>query len=126
VETWARPLAWLIVALAPLAALAAGLCATRWAQWLVRAGGTLGIAGLILTGGAAVNLLVPRTCASGAQGTTIQRPILSAATGEGNCFRTAWGQLELVALAGVGVSAVVQLRRGRRDGVVPALGAPDR
>ena len=125
-ETWARPLAWLIVALAPLVALAAGFYATRWARWLVRTGGTLGIAGLILTGGAAVNLLVARTCASGAQGTTVQRPIMSAVTGEGTCFRTAWGQLQLVTLAGVGVSAVVQLRRGRRDGAVPALGAPGR
>jgi hypothetical protein len=124
VETWARPLAWLIVALAPLLALAAGLYATRWAQWLVRTGGALGIAGLLVTGGAAVNLLVPRTCASSAEGRTIQRPLLSATTGEGNCLRTAWGQLQLVALAGVGVSAVVQFRRERRDGAVPALDAP--
>jgi hypothetical protein len=112
------------VALAPLVALTAGLHATRWARWLVRTGGTVGIAGLILTSGAAVNLLVPRTCASDALGRTIQRPIVSAATGEGNCLRTALGQLELVALTGVGASAVVQFRRGRRDGAVPALGAP--
>jgi hypothetical protein len=127
VETLAEPLAWLIVLVAPLAALGALLGAARWCRWLLRAGGALGVAGLVLTGVATVNLLVARTCSESAAGPVVQRPVLSAATGEGDCFRTAWGQLQLVALAGVGASASVVLTQARwRGGADRGPGAPGR
>jgi hypothetical protein len=127
VETLAEPLAWLIVLVAPIALLGASVGVARWAGWLVRAGGALGVAGLVLTGVATANLLVARTCSESATATIVQRPLLSAATGEGDCFRTAWGQLQLVALAGVGASASVVLTQARwRGGADRVPGAPDR
>jgi hypothetical protein len=124
VETLAEPLAWLLIVAAPLVALAAVVGVSRWSHWLVGAGGMLGVVGLVVTGAATLNVLVARTCATDASGKTIERPIISAATGEGDCFRTAWGQLQLVALTGVGASVAVFATRARRGGGAPAPGAP--
>jgi hypothetical protein len=127
VETLAEPLAWLIVLVTPLAAVGAVLGTARWSRWLVRAGGALGVAGLVVTAVATVNLLVARTCSESATGRVVQRPLFAAATGEGDCFRTAWGQLQLVALAGVGASASVVLMQARRRGGADRVpDAPDR
>lgn len=125
-DTLAYPLGVLIVVAAPIVALTAVRLGWQWARWLVRTGGALGVAGLMLTGAATVNLAVARTCSSDAAGKTVNRPIISAATGEGDCFRRAMAQLELATLAGVGASASVLLRQARRDDADGEPGAPSR
>jgi len=126
VETLAYPLALFIIVAAPVAVIGAAAGVSQWSRWLVRTGGLVGLAGLVVTGAATINLAVARTCATDQAGKTVEPPIISAATGEGDCFRTAWGQLEGAALAGVGASALVLLRRARRDGAGAAPGAPSR
>jgi hypothetical protein len=126
VETLAHPLALLIVVAAPIALLGAVAGAWQWGQWLVRAGGVLGVVGVVVTGVAVANLGVARTCQTDAAGKRVNRPIISVATGEGDCFRRAMGQLELAALAGVGASSVVLLRQARRGGADAEPGAPTR
>ena len=125
-ETLAHPLALLLVVAAPLALLGAVRGAWQWGRWLVRAGGAVGVLGLVATGAAVVNLGVARTCQTDASGHRVNRPIISVATGEGDCFRRAMGQLELAALAGVGASSLVLLRQARRDGAGGGPGAPSR
>jgi len=126
VESLAHPLALLIVVAAPIALLGAVAGAWQWGRWLVGAGGVLGMVGAAVTGVAVLNLGVARTCQTDAAGKHVNRPIISIATGEGDCFRRAMGQLQLAALAGVGASSVVLLRQVRRDGADGAPGAPSR
>ncbi|MCU1483893.1 MAG: hypothetical protein JWN67_639 [Actinomycetia bacterium] len=126
----AGPLALLLVALAPVAALGAVSSAGQWGRWLVRAGGVVGILGLVLTAAATVNLLVPRTCAT-APVKTMNRPVLSIAVDEGDCFRSALGQVGLAGLVGVTASAAVAAMTGARrwsrgDGAGAAPAVPSR
>ena len=125
-QTLAYPLALGIVVAAPIAAVGAAAGISQWSRWLVRTGGSLGIAGLAVTGLATANLIVARTCSTDETRSIVEPPIISAATGEGDCFRTAWGQMEGAALAGVGASALVLLRRARRDDAGAGPGAPSR
>lgn len=113
-------LAVLIVLAVPIAAVGAAISAGQWARWLYRAGGILGIAGLVLTAVFLVNLVVPRTCSTtslpGKTVREVNRPIISLVLGDGDCFRSAMAQTQGAALAGVATSAVVALvdRTGRR------------
>lgn len=129
----AFPLACLLVLAVPVLVVAAAANVVRWARWVAKVAGAVGIAGLVLTGVAAANLLVPRTCerieVPGGVIEEVNRPILSLAVGRGDCFRSAVGQLQLVGLAGVATSAVAALvatRAGARrpDVVGAAPGAP--
>ncbi|MEA2591190.1 MAG: hypothetical protein QOD62_1021, partial [Actinomycetota bacterium] len=85
-----------------------------------RVGGTVGIAGLVLTAGLLVNLVVPRTCATttvaGQRSHEVNRPAISLVLGGGDCFRSALLQAQGAVLAGVATSALVALvdRTGRR------------
>jgi hypothetical protein len=115
VRTLAFPLALLLVVAAPIAAIGALSTAGQWARWMVRTGGLLGVAGLVVTGVATVNLLVPRTCASNP--TERNRPVISLVEGGGSCSRSAAAQLQLAVLAGLGASLLVWVRRSARDGV---------
>jgi hypothetical protein len=125
VHTLAFPLALLLVVAAPVVAIGALSTAGRWGRWLVRTGGLLGVLGLIVTAVATVNLLVPRTCASTPVAER-NRPAISLAVGDGNCFRSAVAQLEVAALAGLGASLVVWVRRSTRDdaGAAPSAHYP--
>jgi hypothetical protein len=127
VRSLAGPLALLLVALAPVVALGAVSSAGQWGRWLVRAGGVVGILGLVLTAAATVNLLVPRTCAT-APVKIMNRPVLSIAVDEGDCFRTALGQVGLAGLVGVtaSIAAAAWSTRSRGDGAGAAPVAPSR
>lgn len=128
-------LAVLIVLAVPIAAVGAALSAGQWARWLYRAGGVLGIAGLVLTAVFLVNLVVPRTCSTtalpGNALREVNRPIISLVLGDGDCFRSAMAQAQGAALAGVATSAVVAMVDGtgrrrplRRSGRVGAGASP--
>jgi hypothetical protein len=130
VRTLAFPLACLLVLAVPLALVAAAHGIVRWGRWVAEVAGVVGIAGLVVAGGFAVNLLVPRTCdrieVPGGAIEEVNRPLLSLAVGDGGCFRSAVGQLQLVGLAGVATSAVAALAatRSGRGAVGAAPGAP--
>ena len=113
-------LAVLIVLAAPIAALGLASSAGRWARWLVRMGGALGIVGLVLTAAFVVNLVVPRSCSTasspGATVHEVNRPFVSIAIGDGDCFRSAVAQAQGAVLAGVATSALVALADRRRRG----------
>jgi hypothetical protein len=113
VRSLAGPLALLLVALAPIVVLGAASSAGRWGRWLVTSGGLIGVAGLVLTAVATVNLLVPRTCATEPVKQE-NRPILSVAVGDGDCFRSAVGQVGLAGLVGVAASLAVAAWSTRR------------
>jgi hypothetical protein len=124
VRSLAGPLALLLVALAPIVVLGAITSSRRWGRWLVRTGGAVGVVGLVLTTAATVNLLVPRTCSS-APVAKRNRPILSLAVGDGDCFQDALGQVGVAGLVGVAASAAVAAlatRSGRGGaGAAPAV-----
>jgi hypothetical protein len=124
VHTLAFPLALLLVVAAPIAAVGALSTAAQWSRWMVRTGGLLGVAGLVVTGVATVNLLVPRTC--GSTPAEHNRPVISLVVGGGPCSRSAAAQLEVAVLAGLGASLLVWVRRTTRDGVggAPAARCP--
>lgn len=119
----AAPLALLIVVLAPVALLGALTTAGQWAGWLVRTGGAVGVAGLVLTAAATVNLFVPRTCSS-TPVEQVNRPLLSIAVDDGDCFQGALGQFGLAGLVGVAASAAVVATRATRSGRGGAGAAP--
>lgn len=126
----AFPLAFLVVLATPLLVVAAAAGLARWGRWVLRSAGALGVAGLVVTAGGAANLVVPRTCerieVPGGAIEEVNRPLLSLAVGDGSCFRSAVGQLQLVALAGVATSVVasVAATRSGRGAVGAAPGAP--
>jgi hypothetical protein len=123
VRDLAAPLALLIVVLAPVVVIGAITSVRQWAGWMVRTGGALGILGLVLTAVATINLAVPRTCSTGPVD-QVNRPVLSLAVDDGDCFRAALAQLGLAGLVGVAASAVVlgATRSGRGDGgAAPAV-----
>ena len=123
VRSLAFPLAILIVVLTPLAVIGFVSGADQWARWLLRTGGALGVAGLVLTAMACVNLLVPRTCA-GDPVEEVNRPLISLVLGSGDCFRSALAQAEVAALVGIAASVVAVTRSGRAgDGAAPAVPA---
>lgn len=111
----ASPLALVLVVAIPVAFLGFVAAAERWARWMVRAGGLVGVAGLAVTAASAVNLLVPRTC-SDAPVEEVNRPVISLVVGDGACFRDALGQAQLAALVGVAASVAVVTRSGRGGG----------
>ncbi|MCU1379699.1 MAG: hypothetical protein JWN29_2682 [Acidimicrobiales bacterium] len=112
-RTLAFPLALLLVVAAPIVAVGALTAAGHWGRWLVRTGGLLGLAGLMVTAVASVNLFVPRTCSS----TTTpehNRPVISLVLGHDGCFRSAVAQLQVAALTGLTASLAVQAVSIRR------------
>jgi hypothetical protein len=127
VRSLAGPLAVLIMAMAPFVLVGVGLAAVDWAKWLVRVGGYVGIAGLVLTAAAVVNLGVSRTCAT-TPVKQVNRPVLSIAVDDGDCFDGALGAVGLVAAAVAATSlatVVVATRSGRADaGAAPAVPSP--
>lgn len=124
VRTFAFPLALatLIVMSVALVGLVSGL--EQWGRWLLRTGGSLGIVGLVVTGIAVANLLVPRTCSTEPV-PEVNRPVLSVALGDGACFRSALAQLQLAVLVGLGASVAVATRSGR-DAAGAAHAVPSR
>lgn len=129
-RTLAYPLALLVVLVVPALLVGAAAAALRWGRWLVTVGGVLGLVGIALVAGAAVNLFVPRTCDAGggpaATPPRVNRPIISLAVDDGACFRAASAQLTLAPLAGVATSSLVLLRRSSRRGAGGATVAPSR
>jgi hypothetical protein len=125
VRSLAGPLALLLVAAAPVVVLGAVTSAGQWGRWLVRAGGVVGIVGLVLTALATVNLVVPRTCAS-APVEAVNRPVLSLAVDDGDCFHRALGQVGLAGVVGVAasVAAAAVALRSTRSGRGDAGAAP--
>ena len=126
----AGPLALLLVALAPVVVVGAVSSAGQWGRWMVRAGGVAGVVGLVLTAAATVNLVVPRTCAT-TPVKAVNRPVLSLAVDDGDCFRSALGQVGLAGLLGVAASAAVAALSGARrwsrgDGAGAAPAVPSR
>lgn len=113
-RAFAYPLAVLIVAAACFGAVALVVGAAAWSRWIVRVGGVVGVAGLVLTAAAVVNLFVARTCAETetAMGplTERNRPALSVVLDDGPCFRSALAQVQVVALATVATSSVALAR----------------
>lgn len=128
----AFPLAVLLILLVPVALVAGAAGVAQWAGWVVRSIGVVGIVGLVVTAGFAVNLLVPRTCARlevpGGVFEERNRPLFSLAVSDGDCYRSAVTQLELVGLAGLAtsVTAAVSARRSARggSGAMPAVRSP--
>ena len=120
----AGPLALAIVMAAPVVAIGLALSAADWVRWVVRTGGAVGIVGLVLTAVAAVNLVVPRTCATEPV-KAVNRPVLSLAVDDGDCFRSALGAVGFLGLAAAATSAVVAglaTRSGRAAaGAAPAV-----
>lgn len=128
-EALAYPLTVLIVVAVPALAVCAVAAAARWGLWLWQAG-AVGVAVLVVTGAAAVNLLVPRTCSTttvaGQREREVNLPVLSIVLGDGPCFRAAMAQAQGAVLTGVAGSALVTmvLRRSRRAGAGAAPAAP--
>lgn len=128
----AFPLAVLLVLLVPVALVAGAAGVAQWGGWVVRSAGVVGIIGLVVTAGFAVNLLVPRTCARievpGGAFEEVNRPLLSLAVSDGECYRSAVTQLGFVGLAGLAtsVAAAVLSRRSAPDdsGAAPVVRSP--
>ena len=127
-RTLAHPLALLIVITAPIALVGAAAAAVDWGRWMLRSAGIVGVAGIVLTGIAVVNLGVPRRCATTQQAKAVNRPIISLATDDGDCERAAVGWTAAAVATGVAASGVVEvLRRSRRRaGAGAAPSAPTR
>jgi hypothetical protein len=123
VRSLAFSLAILIVVAVPIALVGLTASAGHWARWLYRAGGLIGVAGLVLTAVFVVNLVIPRSCSTtsipGHTVHEVNRPILSLVLGDGSCFRSAMGAAEAATLVGVASSTVVALLDRRRR--APAL-----
>lgn len=114
-RTLAFPLAVLLVVLTPLAVIGLVSGADQWARWLLRVGGAVGVAGLVLTAVAVVNLLVPRTCSKDPV-VEVDRPVISLVLGRGDCFRSALAQTQVAVLVGVGASVAAATRSARAAG----------
>jgi hypothetical protein len=117
VRSLAYPLAVLLVAALCFGAVALAVGAVSWGRWALRVGGAAGVAGVVLTAVAAVNLAVPRTCAEldTATGPVSQtnRPAISVVLDDGPCFRSGLAQVQLVVLA-VLATTIVTLAADRR------------
>lgn len=112
-------LAYALVALALVigalvAAAAAVIGIDLWIRWLRTAGTTAVVVALGLTGAAALNTLVPRTCDDGVEppAPAVQRPLVAALDGTGACHRLGLAQVAFVPLLGVALSLAVTSRRG--------------
>ena len=125
-RTLAYPLSLLVVVAVPLVLVVLGVGVVHWARWLLAAGGPIGVVALVVCGVAGVNLLVPRACEDAAGRREVNRPLISATVGDGECFERALGQLQLAVLAAVGASAAVMLRRSGRGagGAAPGVRTP--
>ena len=124
-------LAYALVALglvigALVAVAAAVIGVDLWIRWLRAAGTTAVVTTLSLTGGAALNTVVPRSCDDGVErlAPAVQRPLVAAVDGTGACHRLGLAQVALVPLVGVALSLAVASRRGPlRAG--PSWAGPD-
>ena len=127
-------LAYALVALglvigALVAVAAAVIGVDLWIRWLRAAGTTAVVTALSLTGAAALNTLVPRSCDDGVEGfpPAVQRPLVAAVDGTGACHRLGLAQVALVPLVGVALSLAVASRRGpqRAGPEDPSWASPD-
>lgn len=119
-RTLSHQFAYLTVILSAIAAVVLVRTAVDWSLWVRRTAGTIGIAGVVLTGVATVNLGVPRTCAkqTGDGGQVVKetnRPAISLVLGGDRCYADALGQFEILGVIVVGVSALAVRRSGRDD-----------
>jgi hypothetical protein len=126
-RTLSHPLAYLVVLAAAVTAVGLVRAAIEWSRWVVTAAGALGIAGVALTGIAAINLGVSRTCATSGSGEQrvkeINRPAISLFLGGDDCYADAVGQFQIVGVLVVGVSAVA-VKRSAPSGRAPSPAAP--
>ena len=127
-RTLSHPFAFALVILGAVSAVMLVRTTLDWSRWVLRAAGTLGIAGLALAGIALVNLGVSRTCATERVGggqvvKETNRPAISLVLGSDDCYAHALGQFEILGVIVVGVSAVA-VRRSTPTGRTPSPGAP--
>jgi hypothetical protein len=127
-RTLSHPLAYLIVIGSAVAAVLLVRTVLDWSRWVVGAAGTtVAVVGLALAGGAAVNLGVPRTCATTGAGDQVfketNRPVISVVLGGDDCYADALGQFEILGVIVVGVSAVAVRRSALTSSPSPSPAA---
>ena len=126
-RTLSHPFAYLIVIGSAVSAVLLVRTVLDWSRWLIGAAGAAAIVGLVLTAGAAVNLGVPRTCATARAGDQViketNRPMISVVLGSDDCYADALGQFEILGVIVVGLSAV-GVRRSAPAGSSPSPAVP--
>jgi hypothetical protein len=101
--------AFLIVLAMPVGAIAIAVGGFVWAQDALRRSLVPGAIGVLATLVAAGNVFVERRCVG-----AVNRPIVTAFVGAGDCQRSALAAVELVALLAVGTALAVRVREIRR------------
>lgn len=127
------PITYALLALGLVAAALVGLASavigvSEWVRWLHGFGTAVVLVSVLVTGGAALNTVVSRTC-DGDVFPSVQRPLSAALTSQGRCHLEGVAQVALVPIVGVAcsLSAVLAGRRGaRRAGVGSEVSPPTR
>jgi len=125
------PITYALLALGLVAAALVGLASavigvSEWVRWLHGFGTAVVLVSVLVTGGAALNTVVSRTC-DGDVIPSEQRPLSAALTDKGRCHLEGVAQVALVPIVGVAcsLSAVLAGRRGaRRAGVGSEVSPP--
>ena len=118
-RTFSHQLAYLLVIAIAVAAVGLVRATADWTRWVVASAGGVGIAGIVLASVAAVNLVVPRTCATDNAGVKeTNRPAFSIVLGSDDCYENAVGQFQILGVLIVAVSAVA-VRRSARGAQAP-------
>lgn len=119
------PITYALLALGLVVAALVGLASAvigvgEWLRWLRGFGTAVVLVSALVTGGAALSTVVPRTC-DGDGIPSVQRPLTAALDGQGRCHLEGVAQVALVPVVGVAcsLSAVVA---GRRDARRAAVG----
>lgn len=102
-------MAILLVIAIPLAAMGLLSVSVAWARDAVGRAPLPGLIGVFCTLVAVGNLFVERTCDG-----MVNRPVITVALGDGDCYRTGVIGLGLVLLLGVATSAAVRVGDLRR------------
>ena len=105
-----------IAALVALASAAIGV--SEWLRWLHGVGTAALLVTALVTGAAAVNLVVPRGC-DGGEVATVERPLLAALDGRGRCRLEGVAQVVAVPVLGIACSLVAVLLARREAGGLP-------